>query len=419
MNYVQAASGCLQERGKVTIFSGIPLFMKSLLLRRTLYLLACATFAACNALSKHNYIPLTASAIYDLDSVRRALDGGDEKAADKKLAEAIDTYKQKKDTLGSVPLFKDAILLKPTAKGYFGLSGALLASRQYDAAIKALNIAEKLNYAPLANVMFRYSYAYANMITDQNGEECTKSAIYYMQLALQMGYAHPEEFLRKEYFPKLPPGSDFTETFNKALSGMAGRNPEKSLWESYAGQFPEVSLPLIINLPWIRAHKLEDMISFEFERFIPDMRNSKFAREGGDVFYYIALVRKDPAYTAVVYAMQYEGEEEDDTPDSAQAGAVTTLTPTFYLTTYDPHGKIIDGMMVAGRNDLQQPFMAFAMQSNMHFQIQDFTDDYKEDPEKGGRDSSSYLGLKAQTPENFLIDATGKIIKTDAPLAAR
>ena len=165
-------------------------------------------------------------------------------------------------------------------------------------------------------------------------------------------------------------------------------------------------------MEWIKGHQLEDQISFEFEKFIPDMRNANFDRDGGEVYYYIALVRKDPVYTAVLYAQQYDG-------DDVEEGAAKTLTPVFQLVTYDPRGRIIDKMQVAGRNDLDAPFKAFSIREDLHFQVQDFTDDYKEDPEKAARDSSQYLGLKAQTPENYLIDAMGKFVKTDAPLAVR
>ena len=242
---------------------------------------AALTLTACHAPSGHNSIPLTATALYNSDSVRLAMDGGDEKAADKKLTEAIDRYRKNKDTVGSIPLFKDAILLKPTARGYFELSGVLLANGGYQEAIKALGIAEKLGYTPLANVMFRYSYAYSSLMDSNEQSRTTdnsNSAIRYMQLALQMGYAHPEEFLRKEYFPYLNDHFDFTKAFNDVLSGTAGRNPEKSLWESYLTQFPEVPLPLVVNMEWIRAHPLKDDISYLFENFIPDMRNNRFER---------------------------------------------------------------------------------------------------------------------------------------------
>ena len=136
--------------------------------------------------------------MYSLDTVRMAMSGGDEQAAGKKLQEAVEAYKKGKDTLKSIGLFKEAILLKPTPKAYYELAGALLTTRQYPEAIQALGMAEKLGYTPLANVMFRYAYASANMDSMDNGKE---EAVRYMELAMQMGYAHPEKFLQKSLFP--------------------------------------------------------------------------------------------------------------------------------------------------------------------------------------------------------------------------
>jgi hypothetical protein len=375
-----------------------------------LFLLAAVVLFACNSRPGNDYTPLTLSAIYNPDSVRLALDGGDAGAADKKLAAAIDQFKKTKDTAGSIPLFKEAILLKPTAKAYFELSGALLATYNKEEAIQALHIAERLGYSPLANVMIRYCYAYSLMTGPYGADSFGDTAIRYMQLALQMGYARPQDFLQRGYFPTLARSGGFAKAFSDALGGMAGRDPQKSLWDSYAGQFPEVPLPLAINLPWIKSHPLDDAISFEFQKFIPEMREGKFDRGGGTVYYYIALIRKSPAFTAVVYGEQYE---DDDSEEAAEADSSnqavheqTTVTSVFSLVTYDGQGKIIDRLRVAGRDGQETSFKAFAIQPNLHFQVQYI-------PDK--QDSTSL----AEAPDNYLIDATGKFVKTAAPLAAR
>jgi hypothetical protein len=59
-------------------------------------------------------------------------------------------------------------------------------------------------------------------------------------------------------------------------------------------------------------------------------------------------------------------------------------------------------MLVAGKDDLTRPFKVFAIQTNMHFEVRNIWD-------KKLRDQ----------PANFLVDAAGKFVKTDAPLAAR
>jgi hypothetical protein len=379
-----------------------------------LLLLTTAGLFACNGRPGIDYTPLTLSAMYDPDSVRMALDGGDSVAAEKKLTAAIDQLKKQKDTVGSIPLFKAAILLKPTAKGYFELSGALLSTYNKEEAIEALHMAERLGYSPVANVMIRYCYAYSLLAGSYPNDKFGDTAIRYMQLALQMGYARPQDFLQRQYFPTLARSDRFASAFSDALSGMAGRDPQKSLWDSYAGQFPEVPLPLAINLQWIKSHPLEDAISFEFQHFIPEMRSEKFDRGGGTMYYYVALIRKSAAFTAVVYGEQYEDDEEETEAnatadaDSTKPAAndQTTVTSLFSLVTYDHQGKIIDRLRVAGRDGQQTSLKAFAIQPNLHFQVQYIPD---------VPDSARLV----ESPDYYLIDASGKFVKADAPLAAR
>jgi thioredoxin-like negative regulator of GroEL len=79
--------------------------------------------------------------MYVVDTVRMAAGGGDEKAAQRKLQEATALFKKGSDTAGSIRLFKSAISLKPMAKAYFDLAGALLATRQYSEGLEALDVA--------------------------------------------------------------------------------------------------------------------------------------------------------------------------------------------------------------------------------------------------------------------------------------
>src|SRR5579872_60586 len=161
--------------------------LSSLSLAATIFLFSCHTGPSA--------VTLTENSLYIIDTVRMAAAGGDEKAARKKLQEATEMYKKGADTARSIQLFKSAILLQPTAKAYFDLAGALLSTRQYDEGLQALSMAEGLGYTPLANVMFRYAYAYANNPADTGRLPNSYYVEHYMVLAIQMGYAHPRQFL--------------------------------------------------------------------------------------------------------------------------------------------------------------------------------------------------------------------------------
>lgn len=372
------------------------------------FFLATVVLSSCHSVSGPSTGPLTDRNLYSIDTVRMAVPNGDEKAARKSLQEALDSYKKGGDTARTIALLKRSIFAKPTAKAYFDLSGALLATRGYGEAIKALAIAEKLGYSPLANVMFRYAYAYANLPEDLDALPNSAHVTRYMELAIQMGYAHPRQFLQKELFPNAARNSDFEAVFTSALSGGAVTDPSRSLWNAFEGQFPEISLPLVIDRSWLGSHKREAYIDIQYEKFIPEMRGAKFSREGGDTYYYVARIHKEPGYEALLYCDA--SEMGDDSSDEE---------PLFTLVTYDSQGKIIDRMAVAGRKNLSSPFLVFSMQPSLEFRVQEFKRIYKSDPESAGYDSSNIKGEEPQAPVQFRIAANGKLERMDAPLALR
>jgi len=311
------------------------------------------------------------------------------------------------DTTGSIALFKRAIFVHPTAKAYFELAGALLATRHYTEGIDALSIAEKLGYTPLANVMFRYAYAYANMDNGEFSMEHTKEASRYAELAIQMGYPRPVQFTQKHLFPYLGNYHGFESMYTAALAGGAIINPEKSLWDAFRDLFPETQLPFSIDHKWIRQQRSRGGdISYHYERFIPEIRKVKWSRGGGDSYYSVALLHREPAFIAVIYRV------EDDTDYDSSS-------PLFTLVTYDSYGKIIDRMPVAGRKDLTQNFKTFIIRPDLSFRVQEFRDVFDENPDSAGYDSTNIGKQEPLPPVDLRIAANGKIERTGPALATR
>jgi len=354
---------------------------------------------------------LTETAIYQIDSVRLAATIGDEKAARKQFLAAMDLYKNKKDISGSIGIFKKSILLKPSAQAYYELGGALMDQGNFDEAIYALQTAEKMQYKPLANVLFRLSAAFANSKERFDADYKKDSAAqHYMEIALQMGYSHPEEFLRNAWFADLMNRSYMTRVYKQALAAGSNINdPEQSLWQEFRNEFTSTQLPLTINDAWISQHHLEKSINFDYERFVPEMRTEKFSREVSKQYYYYAVLKADTVYTALLYAgrqLSLESEVHEG--------------PTFfYLVTYDPHGKIIDKLAVAGQQAFTDPVKVFTMQPNFEFEVRDFKNIYKNDPDSVGYDSNAIIRTDPVGVANYRIASTGKFEKTNAPLALR
>lgn len=347
--------------------------------------------------------------MYSIDTVRMVAGTGDEKAAGKKIQEAVTLFKKGSDTAGSVALFKSAVLLDPTAKTYFDLAGILIAAHRNDEATDALSIAEKLNYTPLANVMARYALAWSNRDTvhNENGEKVpSEKALHYMELAIEMGYAHPRDFLQRTMFPNLSGTPLFDATYVAAVGGGPGINSDKGLWESFAGQFPDLTLPLVIDRKWIQAHGHGADISTQYEKYIPEMRNVRFAREESYNYYYVGLVHRDANYIALIYCSTMDGAEGES-------------TLAYNLVSYDHHGKIIDMLPVAGREDVAKNFTSFSIQPNLMFQVQEFAVTYKEKPEDAGYGADNISGETPFKPRQYHISASGKFESMGAPLAAR
>lgn len=386
------------------IFRRNPFIMKPL----STLILVSVIIGSCHNAPGPAYLPLTATSIYFIDSVRMAAAGGDEKAARKLLDQAADLYKKGPDTAHSIELFKQSILVKPTARAYYDLAGALLSTRQYNEGLQALSMAEGLGYSPMANVMFRYAYAYANKPDDTGSMPNSGDVVRYMELAIQMGYAHPRQFLQRDLFPDAARKTDYDVVYTNALSGGPVRDPARPLWDAYEGQFPEIGLPLVIDLPWMQNHKLDASIDYQYEKFIPDMRDAKFSREGGANYYYAALIHKDPAFVALLYG------EVDDMVEGDES-----QLPLYTLVTYDRQGKLIDQLVVAGRKVLSDPFLVFSIQPDLKFHIQGFTDIYKNNPDSVGYNDNEIIRKNPGSPEDFQITANGKLQRTDAPLARR
>ncbi len=392
-------------------FEPIPLIMKPL----SALFLATIVLASCHSVSGPSApAGLTPTAIYNIDSVRLATGSGDDKIARKQLATAINVYKNEKDPGKSIPLFKQSILTKPNAQVYYELGNALLDHRDDSEAVLALRIAEKLEYKPLSNVMFKLAAAYAITVgpeadpTDKKGSLVT----HYMELAIQMGYAKPESFRNDIAFKSFRNAYPFNIAYLAAVEGGHNvKNPELALWEEFNSEFTAMTLPLTINTAWTQTHALEKGINFAYERFVPEMRSNRFAREAGKEYYYVGVVKKDTAYTALLYAGKDDALEED---------GIVHAPLFFQLVTYDPKGKLIDHLKVAGQEALTDFVEVFTMQPNYSFEIRDFKNIYSKDPDQAGYGADNpIVRTEEQLVRHYKIAANGKFEPTNAPLAMR
>ena len=106
-----------------------------------LFLLPLAICACHTASAPSSPSQLSDSTMYSISAVRAVPNGVNDAAARKLLASALDMYKNTRDIPKSIPLFKQSILIKPTAQAYYEMGCALLDEDEYEESVKALNIA--------------------------------------------------------------------------------------------------------------------------------------------------------------------------------------------------------------------------------------------------------------------------------------
>lgn len=170
-------------------------------------------------------VKLTSESLYNIDSIRKVL----KFAAVEDSAEASISYKkglaevedEKVDS--AISDIMSSLFSFPTATGYFSLGNALFVKRNYAEALKALRIAERMNYTPLPNLVYKIAAVYSNLPGDK---KCSDSlmkyndslALHYMEVALQMRYEHPEEFVDDKAFDSLRENNykEFDKVFKAA-----------------------------------------------------------------------------------------------------------------------------------------------------------------------------------------------------------
>jgi hypothetical protein len=385
-------------------------------MKLTAFLVTATIFIACNnndkpAITAATTTRLTESTLYNTDSVRAALASTNDALqsdAKKKFLEAIDLIKNKKQIAQSIAAFKASLLIYPSEKTYFELGSALAENKNYEEALKALDIAEQMDYSPLANILYKKSLIYATMpnsaiSTDGYTKINDSLALHFMEVALQTGYAKPTDFLKEKAFDSLRFNSDwyFKNVYHTAMSG--NKDPEKLAWDNYRDEFKELTLPLAINTAWIYQQNYENAIGYDYEKFVPEMRTGKFSREVENEYFYVGKIKEDSAFTALLYA----GKNMWLT-DGRGYNPVY-----FYLVTYNPQGKILDKMQVGGQKTFTDNFKNVTLKENLSLEIKEFKNVYEKDPSKDGYENNKVVKSELLTTAYYRINAKGKFEKAE------
>ncbi|SDF26546.1 tetratricopeptide repeat protein [Chitinophaga filiformis] len=332
--------------------------------------------------------------IFDQQLVLRAVSGteGKRRISDKYFLKGVDVYRNQKNPEEGAKLFKQSIMAQPQARAYFELGNALAELNDLADAAHAYQIAEALDYKPTSKVLFNLACVYSRAENEQ-------AARYYLISAIEFGYSNQKnifedkdlEFLRNNMY-------NFKSAVTAALSGAT--DPDKLQWNLFWHEFKPVVYPLVLDEKY--GQKLgEDYISYEYERFVAEMRdNDQFSREVGFEFYHVGLAKASDSIKTIIYAVR-NVIMGGDTP------------PEYYIVSFDHVGKLIDKLQIGGHKKLAEPFRVATLTENGNIEIGMFKQVYEKDPEKEGYEDNDLVDVKLLEKQLYSITDDGHFVRKE------
>ncbi|WP_346316057.1 hypothetical protein [Chitinophaga sp. YIM B06452] len=317
--------------------------------------------------------------------------------ADKIFLQAIETFRNKKDAAASLKHFKASILLAPQAKTYYEFGNALLDVKQYKSAIAAYNIAEALGYKPLSKLFYNTACAYSL-------EDNEDSAYHYLVAAIEFGYTNTKQIFEDNDLKTLRETSyNFAGRIQQALSGAG--DPERLSWNIFARQFQPIEFPTELNEKYAEKIELQD-IPYDFERFIPEMRDNKFSRETGMEFYYVGKVKDDANFKTLCYAVRNVMLDH-------------AAPPYYFAVSFNNEGKLIEKLLIGGRLLMDDVFREATFRENGEIEVKKFAVRYEKDPADAGFENNALAEKNQVGVEVYAINEEGRFVTKSMPLAVK
>lgn len=307
----------------------------------------------------------------------------------------VDAFKNKKDIDSAIFYFNQSIFTNPSNVAYYELGNVLLEKKHYHKAIYAYEMAEKLGYEPFSKVLYNIACAHSLLgDTDLAGQ--------YLEFALQAGYSNLDNINKDKDLANLRYQQYiFERHFKKGMKGMS--NAENLFWLQFKRKFNKMNFPLKLNEKLdILLINEETLISYDFEKYIAEMRDDKFSREVSKGFYYLAEIQETKDFVALVYVVKDEFMG-DDAP------------LIFRLATYSHSGVLLDKKEIAGRSDFMQNLKSATVNKDKSILITHFETKYEKDLEEFGLYENKMISKKKLFSETYKINSKGQIVKEEAP----
>lgn len=300
----------------------------------------------------------------------------------------IDFYENEKQLDSASVLFQNSLLAEPTAKAFFAWGKVLKDQKEYIKAIKAYHLAEQLGYEPYSSILYETAKVYALQDKESDAGD-------YLTYAIQAGFNNIDKIENDPDLAQFRSGWHYEDAIRNGFRGVG--DPKKMMWLQFKKQFPKLDENYQTKIKF-KEDELSNMsfISFDFERYVSEMRDVEFSRETSKSFYYVGNVYETDKYFALLYI------EKDEFG--------TEWYPVKYrLSTFNKEGKLIDKKVIAGNSGdvLKVKRATFFPNGNINVEL--FEVEMEKDIDDVGFSENKILGTKLLGEEKFEISTEGKI----------
>lgn len=314
----------------------------------------------------------------------------------------INSFKNKGDLDSGLFYLENSIRIYPTANAYYELGNVLKDRGFAKEAIQSYQVAEGLGYEPLGSVLIQISRAFAVLQKYNDAGD-------YLTAAIQGGFTNRKLIEYHPDYKKFVETWQYSEHLKDGFSGLT--EPEQFAWFQFKKQFPIVSLPLKVQTD-LCANDFEKMsyISYDYETYIPGMRDAKFAREVGVGHYFYANINETEQYVACLYIARDENFYYDEDSEYEELYSIM-------LCTFDEKGKIIDLKKIAGREEYDDLHEEAEIDLLGNVAVAQYKINYQKNPEKDGYINNPVLSREKVGVRNLMISPSGKIVDVTPTLA--
>lgn len=310
--------------------------------------------------------------------------------ANKLYLNGVDAFKNKKNLDSADYYLRKSILKEPSGKAYYELGNVYMDRKQYDKALSAYDLAENLDYQPFSKILYNKSCLYSlRKDVELSGQ--------YLEYALQAGYNNIDYIDKDADLAELRKSDHFKPAVEKGLRGMS--NSKNLFWLQFKKLFPKYPFPHTVQAQ-LDEKILSGMqyISYDFEKYISEMRDEKFSREVSKGFYHYGQMYETDAYVAVVYIVK-----EEFMGDAA---------PLLYrMATFTHEGKLIDKKRIGGKEYLSDDIWSTTFNKDKTMDIKILKPTYEKDPESEGYFENKIVSTKEVGKLKYKVDNNGMIVK--------